>query len=479
MTEILQPFINYFYIVASVLFVVGLKMLNRASTARRGNVVSGIGMLIAIIATCLLAGMEFQWIIVGCVIGAAIGAVASYAVKMTSMPEMVGLFNGFGGLASLLVAWAEFHKWQVMGWSDYYLTLGTGAPNSTIFTGFAIAFTALVGGMTFSGSMVAYLKLSERMTGKPILFSGQQIVNGLIITVALVATVMLCIQPATSISYTLFIIIMVTGLIIGVTSVIPIGGADMPVVISLLNSYSGIAAAAAGFIILNNVLIVAGALVGASGIILTQIMCKAMNRSLANVLFSGFGSVTTTAKSGVVQGEAKPITADDAYFILEAARSVIIVPGYGMAVAQAQHVVRELGEALEKNGCDVKYAIHPVAGRMPGHMNVLLAEANVPYELLVEPPDVNPIMTTIDVAIVIGANDVVNPAAREDASSPIYGMPIINVDEAKTCFVLKRSMASGFAGVENPLFFKDNTRMLFGDAKASVTALVGQFKDAG
>jgi len=478
-TEILQPFINYFYIVASVLFVVGLKMLNRASTARKGNFVSGIGMLIAIVATCLLAGMEFQWILVGFILGAAIGAVASYAVKMTSMPEMVGLFNGFGGLASLLVAWAEFHKWQVMGWSEYYITLGTGAPNSTLFTGFAIAFTALVGGMTFSGSLVAYLKLSERMTGKPILFSGQQIVNGLIITAALVATIFLCMQPESSIAYTLFIVIMVTGLIIGITSVIPIGGADMPVVISLLNSYSGIAAAAAGFIILNNVLIVAGALVGASGIILTKIMCKAMNRSLANVLFSGFGSVSTTAKAGAVTGEAKPITADDAYFILEAARSVIIVPGYGMAVAQAQHVVRELGEALEKNGCDVKYAIHPVAGRMPGHMNVLLAEANVPYELLVEPPDVNPIMATIDVAIVIGANDVVNPAAREDSTSPIYGMPIINVDEAKTCFVLKRSMASGFAGVENPLFFKDNTRMLFGDAKASVTALVGQFKDAG
>ncbi len=479
MTEFLQPFINYFYIAASVFFIVGLKMLNHASTARRGNVVSGIGMLIAIVATCLLAGMEFHWIIVGCLVGAAIGAVASYAVKMTAMPEMVGLFNGFGGLASLLVAWAEFHKWHEMGWTEYYKTLGTGAPDSTVFTSFAIAFTALVGAITFSGSLVAYLKLSERITGKPILFSGQQVVNGLILVLSLAAIGYLCVMPEASAAYMVFGAVMVTGLIIGVTSVIPIGGADMPVVISLLNSYSGIAAAAAGFIILNNVLIVAGSLVGASGIILTKIMCKAMNRSLANVLFSGFGSTTTSSKGGAVQGEAKPISADDAFYILEAARSVVVVPGYGMAVAQAQHVVRELGELLEKNGCEVKYAIHPVAGRMPGHMNVLLAEANVPYEQLVEPPDVNPVMSTVDVAIVIGANDVVNPAAREDSTSPIYGMPIINVDEAKTCFVLKRSMASGFAGVENPLFFKENTRMLFGDAKASVTSLVGQFKDVG
>ena len=263
---------------------------------------------------------------------------------------------------------------------------------------------------------------------------------------------------------------------LGVTSVIPIGGADMPVVISLLNSYSGVAAAAAGFIILNTGLIVAGCLVGASGIILTQIMCKAMNRSLANVLFSGFGSGEGGGGSAVT-GEAKPISAEDAYYVLEAARSVVFVPGYGMAVAQAQHGVRELGALLEKNGAEVKYCIHPVAGRMPGHMNVLLAEANVPYEQLVEPGDVNPIIGTVDVAIVIGANDVVNPAAKEDSSSPLYGMPIINVDEARTCIVLKRSMRAGFAGVENPLFFKENTRMLFGDAKQSVSALVAAFKE--
>ena len=478
MTEMFQPFINFFYIVAAVLFVVGLKMLNHAGSARLGNVVSGIGMLIAIAATCLLAGMEFHWIVVGCLIGAVIGAVASYAVKMTAMPEMVGLFNGFGGLASLLVAWAEFHKWHVMGWEGpegYYATLGVGAPDSTIFTAFAIAFTALVGAMTFSGSLVAYLKLAEKITGKPILFKGQQMVNGLIIAVALGGLAFISLQPQGDHGYLVFSIVMVTGLILGVTSVIPIGGADMPVVISLLNSYSGIAAAAAGFIILNNVLIVAGALVGASGIILTQIMCKAMNRSLANVLFSGFGSGESSGGTAVT-GEAKPISPDDAYYLLEAARSVVFVPGYGMAVAQAQHAVRELGQLLEKNGAEVRYCIHPVAGRMPGHMNVLLAEANVPYEQLVEPGDVNPLIGTVDVAIVIGANDVVNPAAREDKASPLYGMPIINVDEARTCIVLKRSMKPGFAGVENPLFFKENTRMLFGDAKATVSALVTEFK---
>ncbi len=470
-----HPAITALYILASVLFVVGLKMLNHATTARRGNVVSGTGMLLAIVATCLLAGMEFQWIIVGCIVGSAIGAFASYAVKMTAMPEMVGLFNGFGGLASLLVAWAEFHKWQKMGWADYYTTLGAGAPSQTAFTGFAIAFTALVGAMTFSGSLIAYLKLAEKMSGKPILFKGQQLVNSIIGLAALAGLGFLCLHPEGGVAYPVFYAIMAIGLIMGVTSVMPIGGADMPVVISLLNSYSGVAAAAAGFIILNNVLIVAGALVGASGIILTKIMCKAMNRSLANVLFSGFGSGETSGGSAVT-GEAKPISSDDAYYLLEAARSVVFVPGYGMAVAQAQHAVRELGMLLEKNGAEVKYCIHPVAGRMPGHMNVLLAEANVPYEQLVEPGDVNPIIGTVDVAIVIGANDVVNPAAREDAKSPLYGMPIINVDEARTCIVLKRSMKPGFAGVENPLFFKENTRMLFGDAKATVSALVAEFK---
>ncbi|MCX7819907.1 MAG: NAD(P)(+) transhydrogenase (Re/Si-specific) subunit beta [Kiritimatiellae bacterium] len=471
-----HPLITALYIVASGLFIIGLKMLNRAATARRGNLISGVGMLTAIVATCLLAGMRFEWILLGAVVGSAIGAVAAYAVKMTAMPEMVGLFNGFGGLASMLVAWAEYHKWRQEGWTAYHQLLGPGAPDSPVFTAAAIAFTALVGAVTFSGSVVAFLKLAEWITGRPILFRGQRLANGAIVLVVLAAAGLVVARPEAPWAYGAFAAVMVVGLLLGVTSVIPIGGADMPVVISLLNSYSGVAAAAAGFIILNNGLIVAGSLVGASGLILTNIMCKAMNRSLGNVLFSGFGAVETAADASAAQGEVKPISVEDAYYILEAARSVVFVPGYGMAVAQAQHVVRELGQLLEKNGAEVKYCIHPVAGRMPGHMNVLLAEANVPYEQLVEPGDVNPTIDNVDVAIVIGANDVVNPAAREDPKSPLWGMPIINVDQARTCIVLKRSMRPGFAGVENPLFFKPNTRMLFGDAKASVSALVAEFK---
>lgn len=471
-----HPLITSLYIVASALFIVGLKMLNRAATARRGNMISGVGMLTAIVATCLLAGMKFQWILLGAVAGSAIGAVAAYAVKMTAMPEMVGLFNGFGGLASMIVAWAEFHKWRAEGWSAYHALLGPGAPNSPTFTAAAIAFTALVGAVTFSGSVVAFLKLAEWITGRPILFRGQRLVNGVIVLTVLVAAALVVARPEAPWTYGAYAAVMGVGLLLGVTSVIPIGGADMPVVISLLNSYSGVAAAAAGFIILNNGLIVAGSLVGASGLILTNIMCKAMNRSLGNVLFSGFGASDSASDAAAAQGEVKAITVEDAYYILEAARSVVFVPGYGMAVAQAQHAVRELGQLLEQNGAEVTYCIHPVAGRMPGHMNVLLAEANVPYEQLVEPGDVNPTIEHIDVAIVIGANDVVNPAAREDPKSPLWGMPIINVDHARTCIVLKRSMRPGFAGVENPLFFKPNTRMLFGDAKTTVSALVAELK---
>ena len=317
---------------------------------------------------------------------------------------------------------------------------------------------------------MAYGKLSETIGSGAVQFRGQQIVNSLIVLGILVSAVMFCLQPENS--QWLYLIIGLS-LLFGVMVVIPIGGADMPVVISLLNSYSGLAACAAGFAIGNNILIVAGALVGASGIILTQIMCKAMNRSLSNVLFSGFGSVSI--EQAVVEGEIKPISVEDAFYVLEAASNVVIVPGYGMAVAQAQHVVKELAELLEENGCVVNFGIHPVAGRMPGHMNVLLAEADVPYDQLLEMDEVNPRMETVDVAIVIGANDVVNPAAREVESSPIYGMPVINVDKARTVFVLKRSMASGFAGIENPLFYKENTRMLFGDAKESIGGLIREF----
>jgi NAD(P) transhydrogenase subunit beta len=318
--------------------------------------------------------------------------------------------------------------------------------------------------------------LSELVTGKPVMFRGQQVVNGLLLAGAVLFGILFARNPESH--YSILILGVIVALVLGVFAVLPIGGADMPVVISLLNSYSGLAAAAAGFVLNNNMLIVAGSLVGASGIILTRIMCKAMNRSLANVLFSGFGSAAGATAAASAKGEAKSLSPHDAYFVLEAARSVVFVPGYGMAVAQAQHVVKELGDHLEANGAEVKYAIHPVAGRMPGHMNVLLAEADVPYDQLVEMDAINPMMPTVDVALVIGANDVVNPAAREDPSSPIYGMPIINVDQARTVFVLKRSMAAGFAGIENPLFFKENTRMIFGDAKKTLQEIVSEFKAA-
>ncbi len=344
------------------------------------------------------------------------------------------------------------------------------APDAATFTLVTIVLSILIGGVTFTGSLVAYGKLSERISSAPVLFAKQQLVNGLIVAGIVLSGLLFATNPDTG--FWLFLVVLLS-LAFGVMVVIPIGGADMPVVISLLNSYSGLAACAAGFAVDNNILIVAGSLVGASGIILTQIMCKAMNRSLSNVLFSGFGSgvVETTE----VEGEIKPISVEDAYYVLEAASSVAVVPGYGMAVAQAQHVVKELMELLEENGCEVNFGIHPVAGRMPGHMNVLLAEADVPYDQLLEMDDINPRMETVDVAIVIGANDVVNPAARENEGSPIYGMPVINVDQARTVFVLKRSMASGFAGIENPLFYKENTRMLFGDAKESIGGLIREF----
>jgi len=449
----METLINYAYVVAAILFIFGLKQLSSPATARRGNMISAIGMLIAVVSALLDQGiLEFQWIVIGMVIGGVIGGTASRLVQMTAMPEMVALFNGFGGMASLLVGWASL------------------SGDASTFTLVTIILSVLIGGVTFTGSMVAYGKLSETIGSGAVLFNGQQIVNGLIVAGILGGAVMFCLQPD---NHTWLYLVVALSLLFGVMAVIPIGGADMPVVISLLNSYSGLAACAAGFVVNNNILIVAGALVGASGIILTQIMCKAMNRSLANVLFSGFGSVKT--ETTTVEGEVKPISVEDAYYVLEAASNVAIIPGYGMAVAQAQHVVKELAVLLEKNGAEVSFGIHPVAGRMPGHMNVLLAEADVPYDQLLEMDEINPRMETMDVAIVIGANDVVNPAAREVESSPIYGMPVINVDSARTVFVLKRSMASGFAGIENPLFYKENTRMLFGDAKESIAGLVREF----
>lgn len=445
---------NFSYIVAALLFIFGLKMLGSPATARRGNLLSSLGMLIAVVASLSNKGIvTYEWIAIGMVIGAIIGATAARLVAMTSMPELVALFNGFGGIASLLVGWAALFAMD-----------GSG------FTVITICLAILIGGLTFTGSLVAYGKLSEVIDSKAYVFTGQRFFNGLLLTAIVATVVMFYMEPVVD-SQWLYALIGLS-LLFGIMVVIPIGGADMPVVISLLNSYSGIAACSAGFAINNNILIVAGSLVGASGIILTQIMCKAMNRSLANVLFSGFGAV----KSGkVIEGVVKPINVEDAYYILEAASNVAFVPGYGMAVAQAQHVVKELGKILEANGCEVTYAIHPVAGRMPGHMNVLLAEADVPYEQLLEMDEINPRIESVDVAIVIGANDVVNPSARTDKDSPIYGMPIINVDKAKTVFVLKRSMASGFAGVQNPLFFGENTRMLFGDAKESISGVIAEF----
>ena len=456
--------VNLIYILAAMLFIFGLKMLGSPETARRGNLVSASGMFLAVIVTLLDQSIiDFSFILIGVCIGSLIGFFAATKVKMTAMPEMVALFNGFGGIASLLVGSSEY----LVGFD----------PNSALLI--AIYLTVLIGGVTFSGSLIAWGKLSETISGKPFLYKGQQFVNALLLGFILLSGLeMIFFQGLfTENQFQILGIICLLAFTLGILFVIPIGGADMPVVIALLNSFSGLAACAAGFVILNNVLIVSGALVGASGLILTNIMCKAMNRSLANVLFSGFGAVTDTATGETAdQGEVRPINTADAYLILEAASSVLIVPGYGMAVAQAQHSVRELGELLEDNGAEVKYAIHPVAGRMPGHMNVLLAEANVSYDVLVEPEDVNPIMETVDVCMVIGANDVVNPDAKENEGSPIYGMPIIETDRAKTVFVLKRSMASGFAGIQNPLFFKSNTRMLFGDAKESVSNLVAEFK---
>ena len=451
-------FQNLVYIVSSVLFILGIKMLGKESTAVRGNILSSVAMLSAVSVTLIDVDIGITIIISAIILGALIGSVIALKVKMTAIPEMVALFNGFGGMASFLIAWSQFTDTQ-----------------PALLQNLLIMITIYIGGITFSGSIVAYGKLSEKIN----LEKGSLVTNILVtfFYLSIPALLIMMFAPALSIdSNFIFFGFLVLTVLAGLGFVMPIGGGDMPVVISLLNSLSGIAAAFAGLLLLNNVLIVAGSLVGASGLILTIIMAKAMNRTIGNILFVGYASASSSKSEGE-QGEVKPITAEDAYLILENASSVLVVPGYGMAVAQAQHVVRELGELLEENGTEVKYGIHPVAGRMPGHMNVLLAEANVSYDLLVEPDDVNPTMDTFDVAVVIGANDVVNPSATEEPGSPIYGMPIIEVHNAKTVFVLKRSMSSGFAGVQNPLFFRENTRMLFGDAKESIGTVVSEFKD--
>ena len=450
---------NIAYIFSSILFISGIKMLGKEDTAVRGNFLSASAMFIAVLVT-IFNLVSPLILLAGILTGAIVGALIALKVKMTSIPEMVALFNGFGGLATFLIAWSEF----------------TSVPDN-FFQHILIMITVYIGGVTFSGSIVAYGKLSEKLKIQKSSMITKIFTSFFYLSffgIIFMLSSDFLISNVSSIDF--FNIFLILTLLAGIGFVLPIGGGDMPVVISLLNSFSGIAAAFAGLLLLNNVLIVAGSLVGASGLILTIIMAKAMNRSINNILFVGYSSSASSSTSEE-QGEVSPINVNDAYLILENASSVLIVPGYGMAVAQAQHVVRELGELLEENGTEVKYGIHPVAGRMPGHMNVLLAEANVPYDFLAEPEDVNPTMEAVDVAVVIGANDVVNPSATEEPGSPIYGMPIIEVHNARTVFVLKRSMSSGFAGVQNPLFFKQNTRMLFGDAKESIGGLVSEFKE--
>ena len=466
MSNFIPTGIELSYLVATALFFVGLKNLGSPATARKGNVIAAVGMFIAIVATLLNQGvLNYELILLGIVIGSILGAIAAYKVEMTSMPQMVGLLNGLGGGASTLVAVAEF--WRLLHSAE------TVSIDSTI----TMILSILIGGITLTGSFIAFAKLQELMSGSPITFPLQQPINVLLLIGFIAGSGYLLIAPKDP---TVFLILTGISLVLGVLFVLPIGGADMPVVISLLNSFSGLAASAAGFVLMNNILIISGALVGASGIILTQIMCKGMNRTLSSVLFGAFGGGAKAGGGGAGAGKNdkvfRSIDPEEGAMMLGYARSVVIVPGYGMAVAQAQHAVRELGDQLEKLGVEVKYAIHPVAGRMPGHMNVLLAEANVPYPQLHDMEDINPQFDQTDVALIIGANDVVNPAARSDAASPIYGMPILEVDKAKQAIVIKRGMSTGFAGVDNELFYKEKTTMLFGSAKDVVAKLVSEVK---
>ncbi len=454
--------INLAYVVAAALFILGLKLLSHPSTARKGNMISALGMLVAVVVTLLDRDIiSYHYIVLGVVIGGAYGAWKARSVQMTQMPEMVSLFNGFGGAASLL-----------LGWSTISAMTPFAIKASGNFVFITVLFTLLVGGVTFSGSVIAWGKLSGKLSSKAVIFTGLRELSILHLIGMVVVGYLFVTDPGNPLW--LYIAIAL-GLSFGLWATISIGGADMPVVIALLNSYSGIAASAAGLAVGNTILIVTGLLVGASGLILTNIMCKAMNRSLMNVLLSGFAKPVEAGEA--ITGEIKVLSAQDSFYVLEAAQAVLVVPGYGMAVAQAQHAVRELQTLLEENGCTVDYAIHPVAGRMPGHMNVLLAEADVPYDQLYEMDDVNPRMENYDVVIVIGANDVVNPAAKEMKGSPIYGMPVIEAYRAKTVFVLKRSANAGFAGVDNPLFFKDNTRMVLGDAKETINSIIREFGD--
>ncbi|WP_192351007.1 NAD(P)(+) transhydrogenase (Re/Si-specific) subunit beta [Algoriphagus sp. Y33] len=452
------------YLIASILFVLGIKMLNKTQSARKGNRISALGMFIAILATMVqIDAISLVEIFACIVLGSAIGLYYANKVEMTKMPEMVAVFNGFGGLASFSVAL-----------SDYFLRTDVNLESIELVTVISIIVSVFIGGLTFTGSLVAYLKLNGNISGSPITFKGQHPINLILFLGFLTAAVFTVIDQTDPM---LIIILIVIALVLGVLTVIPIGGADMPVVISLLNSYSGMAACATGFILNNNVLIVAGSLVGASGIILTQIMCKAMNRSLINVLLGGFGQTVNEAQGDGPSISVKEIGVEETAMLFDGVSSVIVVPGYGMAVAQAQHVIRELMEQCEKRNIDFKFAIHPVAGRMPGHMNVLLAEANISYDKLIEMESINDEFPNTDLVLIVGANDVVNPAARNNPQSPIYGMPILNADKARTVIVSKRSMGKGYAGVENELFGYPNCLMLFGDAKQTITKIVSEMKE--
>jgi len=470
-----QDLLIIIYLIASILFIFGIKQLSSVKTARQGNLISAIGMLIAIVATLFDQKIvNYELIIIGLIIGSIVGAIFALKVEMTAMPQMVALFNGFGGGASLLVAAADYYK---------------EAP-SEVYIAVSIFLSVLVGGVTFTGSLVAFGKLQGIVTEKAVVYKFQHPINLLLLILTIFGGIILSMDQSNAsqimssiglgnlVGENLLILISILSLIIGVLIVIPIGGADMPVVISLLNSYSGIAAAMTGFVLGNAVLIITGSLVGASGIILTNIMCKSMNRSLINVMLGGFGSTTSgKAQAGAKEIVIKEVGSEELAMMLDGASNVIIVPGYGMAVAQAQHVVKELMDELEKRSVNVRFAIHPVAGRMPGHMNVLLAEAAVPYDKLYEMDQINDEFANCDVAIVIGANDVVNPAARNNPNSPIYGMPILNVDKAKTVVVIKRSLNPGYAGIENELFGYPNCLMYFGDAKQAISKLIQELKE--
>ena len=454
-------YINIAYVISAICFIFGIKMLSHPKTARKGNAIATLGMLVAIFAT-LYAGelLDFKMIGTGVLIGAIIGSIAARKVEMTQMPQLVAIFNGFGGGASALVASAEFY-------SNF-------SANPSTFMLITIVLSVLIGTLTLTGSFIAFGKLQGFISGQPIVYPGQQLINAIFVLILLAFTFLL-IQLPTELNY--FYGILILAAILGITLTIPIGGADMPVVISLLNSYSGVAAAATGFVLMNNALIISGALVGASGLILTQIMCKGMNRSLANVIFGAVGGDKENSNGKSQELNIKSYSTEEAAMIFDAAEKIIIVPGYGLAVAQAQHATREVAEWLEEKGKTVLYAIHPVAGRMPGHMNVLLAEANIPYESLKDLDEINPEFEDCDVALILGANDVVNPAARHDTSSPIYGMPILNVDKSRTVIVNKRSMNPGFAGIQNELFGYDNTIMVFGDAKDMLNNLMSDLKE--